>query len=241
MIIPLTAIFADIRHRKGEVSVGAAWPKLRQWYWCSVFSQRYSGPVESNSGIDFEQVVDWVEGGPQPEAVRTFTFRSDALQEISSIRNAIYKGVLCLLAHTGARDFSGGGRLNTSLFYETRQDHHHIFPTDALKQLKIDDPRANTIVNKTLISAAVNRSISGRPPSEYVEIWRKRLEVPIFDDILRSHAIDPDNLSTNDWDGFVEDRREQLRKMIEEVCGGVFQPFSDSIDKITMDIDADDE
>lgn len=241
MIIPLTAIFADIRHRKGEVSVGAAWPKVRQWYWCSVFSQRYSGPVESNSGIDFEQVVDWVEGGPQPEAVRTFTFRSDALQEISSIRNAIYKGVLCLLAHTGARDFSGGGRLNTSLFYETRQDHHHIFPTDALKQLKIDDPRANTIVNKTLISAAVNRSISGRPPSEYVEIWRKRLEAPIFDDILRSHAIDPDNLSTNNWDGFVEDRREQLRKMIEEVCGGVFQPFSDSIDKITMDIDVDDE
>ena len=239
MIIPLTAIFADIRHRKGEVSVGAAWPKVRQWYWCSVFSQRYSGPVESNSGIDFEQVVDWVEGGSQPEAVRTFTFRSDALQEISSIRNAIYKGVLCLLAHNGARDFSGGGRLNTSLFYETRQDHHHIFPTDSLKQLSIDDPRTNTIVNKTLISAAVNRSISGRSPSKYVEIWRERLEAPTFDEILKTHAIDPNILSANNWDGFVKDRREQLRKMIEGVCGGVFQPFTDSIDKITIDTDED--
>jgi len=29
--------------------------------------------------------------------------------------------------------------------------------------------------------------------------------------------------------------------MIEEVCGGVFQPFSDSIDKIMMDTDVDDE
>lgn len=67
------------------------------------------------------------------------------------------------------------------------------------------------------------------------------MEVPIFDDILRSHAIDPGNLSTNNWDGFVKDRREQLRKMIEEVCGGVFQPFSDSIDRITMDIYMDDE
>ncbi len=230
MIIPLTAIFADIRHRKGEVSVGAAWPKIRQWYWCSVFSQRYSGPVESNSAVDFEQVVDWAEGGPQSEAVRTFTFRSDALQEIASIRNAIYKGVLCLLANNGATDFSGGGSLNTALFYETRQDHHHIFPTEALKQLEIEDPRSNTIVNKTLISASVNRSISGRLPSEYVEKWSDRLESHTFEDILITHAINPDILSSNDWNAFVHDRREKLRKMIENVCGGVFQPFTDLVE-----------
>lgn len=113
-------------------------------------------------------MVDWIEVGPQPDAVRTFTFRSDSLQEISSIKNAIYKGVLCLLAHNGARDFNGISLLTTSLFYETRQDHHHIFPKEYMKQKEIADPRADSIVNKTLISAAVNRSISGNSPSKYV-------------------------------------------------------------------------
>jgi hypothetical protein len=240
MIIPLAAIFADIRHRKGEVSVGAAWPKIRQWYWCSVFSQRYSGPLESNSALDLEQVVAWVEGGPQPDAVRTFTFRSDALQEISSIRNAIYKGVLCLLANKGARDFNGGSLLTTSLFYETRQDHHHIFPTEAMKYLGISDPRANTIVNMTLISAAVNRSISGRSPTKYIEIWRDRLGAAAFDEILMTHAVNPEILDKNEWNDFVKDRRERLRHLIENVCGGVFQPFTDTID-LAVQIEEPDE
>ena len=230
IIIPLSAIFADIKNRKGEINAKAAWPKIRQWYWCSVFGQRYSGPVETYSALDFEQVVEWVDGGPEPEAVRTFIFRSDALQEISSIRSAIYKGVLCLLAQNGAKDFSGGGKMNVNLFHDTHQDHHHIFPTDALKQLGIDDPRANTIANKTLISATANRSISGRKPSEYVKIWRKKLDADGYDEILMSHAIDPNLLSQDKWQEFIADRRERLSHMIESVCKGVFQPFTDSFE-----------
>ena len=170
-----------------------------------------------------------MDGGPEPDAVRTFIFRSDALQEISSIRNAIYKGVLCLLAQNGAMDFSGGGRLNSQLFHDTRQDHHHIFPTQALKELKIDDPRANTIVNKTLISATANRSISGNKPSNYVQTWRDRLGPSSYDEILNSHIIDPDYLSQDKWPEFIADRREKLCRMIESVCKGVFQPFTDSL------------
>jgi hypothetical protein len=210
MIIPLSAIFADIKNRKGEINAKAAWTKIRQWYWCSVFGQRYSGPVETYSALDFEQVVDWVNGGLEPEAIRTFIFRSDALQEISSIRSAVYKGVLCLLAQNGAKDFSGAGTLNINLFHDTHQDHHHIFPTEALRQLGIDDPRANTIVNKTLISATSNRSISGRKPSDYVQIWRNKLTEDIFDDILDSHAIDPNLLSQDKWSEFIVDHRERM-------------------------------
>jgi hypothetical protein len=239
MIIPLSAIFADINNRKGEINAKAAWSKIRQWYWCSVFGQRYSGPVETYSALDFEQVVEWVDGGPEPEAVRTFIFRSDALQEISSIRSAMYKGVLCLLAQNGAKDFSGGGKMNINLFHDTHQDHHHIFPTEALKQLGIDDPRANTIVNKTLISATANRSISGRKPSSYVQIWRNRLDADAFDDILTSHGINPDLLSQDNWQEFVMDRRERLCHMIESVCKGAFQPFTNSFEMESQEEEED--
>lgn len=230
LITPLSAIFADLKWRKGDAHVGAAWQKIERWYWCSVFSQRYSSQVETASARDFEQVLGWVDGGPPPEVVRTFGFRSDTLQEITSIRNAIYKGMLCLLAREGAKDFGGGGKLSTNLFYETRQDHHHIFPTNALRTLKIEDPRANTIVNKTLISYAVNRSIGGRLPSEYVKTWRGNLGDGRFDEILETHQINPLHLSSDNWEAFVLERRERLRQLIASVCGGNVQPFSDEVE-----------
>ena len=207
--------------------MGVAWSKIERWYWCSVFSQRYSSQVETNASQDFEQVIHWIDGGDPPDVVRTFNFRSDILQEITSIRNAIYKGVLCLLAKKGAKDFSGGSKLSTALFYGTNQDHHHIFPTDALKRLNIDDYRSNSIINKTLIGYSVNRSISGKLPSVYIKEWCETLESEKFREILQSHLVDPDVLSGDDWKNFFNNRREKLRELIESVCGGIVQLFSD--------------
>lgn len=233
LLVPLSAMLADVKLRKGAAHLGAASPKIAQWYWCSVFSQRYSSQLDSAAAQDFEQVMAWIDGGEPPDVVRTFGFRSDTLQEITSIRNAIYKGVLCLLARDGAMDFGGGGKLSTELYYNTRQDHHHIFPTDALKQLGIKDPRADTIVNKTLISSAVNQSIAGRLPSKYVAGWRQKLGANrlggnLFDDVLTTHVIDPERLGADDWEGFVLNRRERLRQLIESACGGNVQPFFES-------------
>jgi hypothetical protein len=237
LITPLSAIFADLKRRKGDAHVGAAWLKVERWYWCSVFSQRYSSQIETASARDFEQVLHWIDGGEPPDIVRTFGFRSDALQEITSIRNAIYKGVLCLLARNGAKDFGGGGKLSTHLFYNTNQDHHHIFPTNALKNLDVKDPRANTIVNKTLISGAVNHSIGGRRPAEYVKAWRGKLGDTLFDEILETHLVSAAYLSRDDWEAFVLDRRERLRQMIAAACGGNVQPFSDTPDHLEVEED----
>ena len=238
LITPLSAVFAYLKWSKGDAHVGAAWAKVERWYWCSVFSQRYSSQVETASARDFEQVLNWIDGGQPPDVVRTFGFRSDILQEITSIRNAMYKGVLCLLARNGAKDFGGGGKLSTNLFYGTNQDHHHIFPTNAFKQLGIRDPRANTIVNKTLISYAVNRSIGGRRPSVYVKHWQGKLEDGRFDEILETHQIDSIALSSDNWEAYLLDRREKLRQLIASVCGGNIQPFSDAAE---LDVEEDED
>jgi hypothetical protein len=241
-IMPLSTIFADLINRHKTANIGSFWPKIRQWYWCSVFTQRYSSQVETGAAKDYEEVVNWVEGsGPAPEVVRTFNFRADTLQEITSIRNAIYKGVLCLLAGRGAKDFGGGGDLKTNLFYQTRQDHHHIYPKAALSRKGDSDPRVDTIVNKTLINAAVNKSISDNLPSKYVREWGDRLQGS-FGSILQTHLIDPDLLSSDDWNRFFEDRREKLRQLIMSVCGGTVQNFSgESADSVALEIEELDE
>lgn len=66
--------------------------------------------MEYSSAQDFEQLLRWVDGGDEPDVVRTFSFRSDALQEISSLRNVIYKIVLCLLARSRRRWSTSGAR-----------------------------------------------------------------------------------------------------------------------------------
>ncbi|HEY7419489.1 MAG TPA: hypothetical protein VH593_30185, partial [Ktedonobacteraceae bacterium] len=225
LLIPLSAFFADFKHRKGAAHLGETWPKVARWYWCSVFNQRYSSQVESAAAKDFEQLLLWVEGGDPPDVVRTFGFRSDDLQEITSIRNAIYKGILCLLARDGARDFGGGTKLSVALFYNSRQDHHHIFPRDALKQMGITDPRSETIINKTLISSSVNQSIGNKRPMQYVQALTSKLGAASIDEILFSHRINPDLLRQDNWGAFVLDRRERLRDLIISACGGNVQPF----------------
>lgn len=236
ILMPLAAIFADLKHRMGAAYIGTAWDKITRWYWCSIFSQRYGSQVETLGALDFEQVIRWVDDDVLPDVVRTFSFRADILQEVTSLRNAMYKGVLCLLARNQAKDFGGGGYLSTALFMETNQDHHHIFPKHALKQLGVTDSRLDTVINKTLINAAVNRSIGGHRPSQYIAAWRAKL--PHFDTILESHLIDPTILSSDNWDTFMRDRRERLRQLIADVCGGTVQPFSDSIEVEIPDDDS---
>jgi len=222
----LAAIFAHVIQVKGQAHVGAVWPKVRQWYWCSVFSSRYSSKTETISAQDFEQVLTWINGGSPPDVVHAFSFRADALEEITSIRNAIYKGVLCLLASQGAKDFGGGGKLSTHLAAVTRQDHHHIFPSKALATLGVNDPRGDAIVNKTLINAAVNQSIGGNLPSVYVKNSRTKMGAAVFDDILGSHQVDAALLSADNWTEYIHDRRERLRGLIQTACGGQVQSFT---------------
>lgn len=227
LLLPLAAIMGYLKSEIGNVQFGHAWPKIERWYWCSVFSQRYSSSVEATAAVDFEQVINWIEGGKEPDAIRGFSFSADRLQELTSIRSAIYKGILCLLARNGARDFSGEGTLSVNLFYDSQLDHHHIFPRNALSNLGIDDWRMNSIVNKTLINASFNRSIGGRLPSAYVGTMKTRLGKERTHTILRSHLVTLETLESDNWNDFYLSRREELKSLIATTCGGGMQDFSD--------------
>ncbi len=84
MIIPLTAIFADV-HRKGEVAWGQLGPRSGSGTGAAS-SASAMAPVESNSAVDFEQVVGGLREDHSPKQFAPLRSRSDALQEIASIR-----------------------------------------------------------------------------------------------------------------------------------------------------------
>lgn len=227
LIIPLSAILAYLKNEgEGDISE-ATHKRISRWYWCCVFGRRYSGNVETTAAQDFEQVITWVGGGTEPSAIKEFSFRTDSLLEVTSLQSAIYKGVLCLSAREHAKDWGGGDILTEELFSETNLDHHHIFPKEALKELLggAADPRMDSIVNKTLISAKVNRTIGGHLPSKYLGMLS--LSGRELTNTLKSHGVKERFLRKDNWNGFVLDRREYLRRLIAEACGRRLGTFTD--------------
>jgi hypothetical protein len=219
MLVPLAAMCAQIVQDHGDVTTEETYMKLRQWFWRSVFSRRYSSAFESRAALDFEQMMKWVVGGEMPDAVRFYQFDPELLYEITTIRNAVYSGVLCLLMRRGALDFKSGFQMISQILYDTNVDHHHIFPRDALKGVDVSDRIKNCIVNKTMIDALTNRSIGGNPPSVYLEKLEQAPRSKPLSDVLASHLIDKEVMRRDDFKTFLERRHKALVKLIAEATG----------------------
>lgn len=220
MLVPLAAMCAQIVQDYGDITAEEIYTQLRQWFWRSVFSRRYSSAFESRSALDFEQMMRWVAGGEMPDAVRFYQFDPELLYEITSIRNAVYSGVLCLLMRKGALDFKSGFQMTSQIIYEHNVDHHHIFPKEALKDVDVVSDRIkDCVVNKTMIDASTNRSIGGNPPSIYLEKLQQMPRSRPMSDVLASHLIEEEAMQKDDFKAFLERRHRALVRLIAEATG----------------------
>jgi len=141
---------------------------IRQWYWCSVFLERYSSAVESKSRKDYSEFhKHWFSNGLTPtifDEARRIASAEFSIRSATSNASGIYCGVFCLLAKQGARDWSRGEHIEL----QSLQDHH-IFPKDYLKRHGIaTGDRTNTVVNRTLIADQTNNKIRAKAPAGYL-------------------------------------------------------------------------
>lgn len=219
MLVPLAAMCTQIAQDQGNITTEEIYSKLRQWFWRSIFSQRYGSAFESRSALDFEQMMEWIAGGEMPDAVRFYQFDPELLYEITTIRNAVYSGVLCLLMRRGALDFKSGFQMTSQVLYQHSVNHHHIFPWDALKDADVSDRIKNCIVNKTMIDASTNSSIGGNPPSVYLKKLEQEPRSRPLSEVLASHLIDEEAMRRDDFKTFLERRHKALVKLIAEATG----------------------
>lgn len=236
MLAPLAAICAQLIIDKGGIKSDTIYTKIKQWYWRSVFTWRYSSGAESKSAQDFLQVMDWINGGDIPDSVRHYEFNEEMLYEITTVRNAVYSGILCLLLKNRPLDFKSGFEITTQLYHDHGIDHHHIFPSDYLKKgiPDIEQRKVNCIPNKTPIDASTNRSIGANAPSKYLPIIETELESNSLRNVLKSHYIDDDLLKDTPvkfeneddrtklvriYDEFLEKRKEAISELIKGAVG----------------------
>ncbi|MBI4320150.1 MAG: DUF262 domain-containing protein [Chloroflexi bacterium] len=197
--------------------------KLRHWYWASVFTNRYSGSVESTSARDFLDLKAWFDDdAAEPALVTEFAtrFRNLELRKEVKRGTSVYNGVFNLLVLQGARDWMTG-----DVPQHGDLDDHHIVPaTWGTKNIK--GGLIHSILNRTPLTANTNRLvIRDRLPNEYLPELIKANGEATVRAVLESHLVSPtalgillrDPFGPDDFEAFVAERQRTIQEAIENL------------------------
>lgn len=197
--------------------------KIKHWYWASVFTNRYSGAVESTSARDYLDVVAWMKGDDAPPSlIGEFKdrFRSLDLRRETKRGTSVYNGIFNLLVLQGARDLVTG-----TIPQLGDLDDHHIVPF-SWGNTNLDNSSIHTILNRTPLTADTNRNfINDRLPNEYLpELISNSSEEHVLS-ILESHFISPtalkvllrDPFTPEDYEAFISERQRTILDAIENL------------------------
>lgn len=197
--------------------------KIRHWYWASVFTNRYSGSVESTTSRDFLDVKAWLEDDTaEPGLLLEFKNRFANLELRREVKrgSSVYNGIFNLLVLQGARDWMTG---NVPQYGDL--DDHHIVPA-AWGIKNLPGTAVHTILNRTPLTADTNRKvIRDRLPNAYLpELIASNGEHTVRA-ILESHFISPtaqaillrDPFTPDDFEAFIAERQRTLQQGIESL------------------------
>lgn len=220
-LVPLAAVMTRIGDRWQEPRI---YDKLARWYWCGVLGELYGGAVETRMANDYDELIRWFEDDEiTPRTVRDANFQADRLDSLKSRLSAAYKGIHLLVLRSGSQDWFWKASVQGLDADDISLDIHHIFPRKWCDDTGIDRSRSDSILNKTSISYKANRKIGARAPSEYLERLQSepqvRLDEAEMDALVESHALSAALLRADDFDAFIEDRRERLCRLVEAAMG----------------------
>lgn len=219
--VPLAAIFAYDKSHEKLLDHAQYREKLRKWYWCGVFGELYGSANETRYALDIKDVFAWMKDDSLiPDTVSRSSFQANRLLTLQTRNSAAYKGVMALLLQSDIMDFATGAKMMVATYMSEETDIHHIFPATYCEKNKLPKDKWNSIVNKTMIYAATNRSIGGVAPSRYIKrLYKDNGNLALVQQAIRSHKIDFDLLNADAFDAFIIDRAKSLLSLIEIATG----------------------
>lgn len=195
--------------------------KLKNWYWTSIFSVAYSSAVDSKKTSDFKEMMEWFSNDESiPKSIKKFRSEYNYLMDLKIVEqqsNAIYRGVLCLIAIEGGYDFDK----NTSIGNK-RYQKDHIFPRHNFSEHEL----VNSILNITLLTSDTNQRIKkARSPSIFLtETIRDKYNgnEKEFLKALDTHFINYEAyrcMKEDNFEGFIKEREKTILSAIGEKIG----------------------
>ncbi|MGH2442149.1 MAG: GmrSD restriction endonuclease domain-containing protein [Chloroflexota bacterium] len=194
--------------------------KIRHWYWASVFTNRYSGSVESTSARDFLAVKAWIEeDSEEPVLISEFAARFRSLDLRKEVRRgtSVYNGIFNLFVIRDARDWVTG-----NVPQHDDLDDHHIVPKDWGKKEAVGS-LIDSILNRTPLTAETNRNVIGnRLPNIYLPEMIESIGEIAVKNVMGSHFISAialeillrDPFTPADFDVFLAERQRTIQEAI---------------------------
>jgi len=198
--------------------------KVRSWYWASVFTNRYSGAVESTSARDFLDMQAWFEDdAARPALLAEFESRFQRLDLRREVKrgSSIYNGIFNLLVLQGARDWITGHAPQ----YDDLDDHH-IIPASWPEAKQLKGVSIDTVLNRTPLTSETNRHVIGdRLPNAYLAEMIAQNGESMVRDIFESHLISAkafdilmrDPFTPDDFMAFIAERERTIKQAIESL------------------------
>lgn len=197
--------------------------RLRHWYWASIFTNRYSGSVESTSARDFQDVRAWLgDDDAEPALIGEFKQRFYTLDLRGETKRgtSIYNAIFNLLVVQGARDWMTG-----DVPQPDDLDDHHIVPS-SWGAKTILGSLINSILNRSPLTSTTNREvIRDRLPNVYLPELIAVAGRPEVERQMASHSISPvaldillrEPFTPADFEEFIQQRQRTLMEAIESL------------------------
>lgn len=169
MLVPLAVFFAE-PDGKEVVYGGQTYQTIRRWFWRTCFSARYTSQTRKTTINDIEQIVKLKSGQPNTLDNIDVTVPAEFFRNSFRVGAAATKTFVLLLANNGPQSLLSGKNIDLDKVLQryNRSEFHHIYPRAFLREIGVSDTRINVLGNFCFLSAAENKSIGRKRPSEYL-------------------------------------------------------------------------
>lgn len=213
VLVPLAYFFI---RKEGRAPSAIQTVLLNQYFWWAALSSRFTSGAETKIGEDISR-MDSVLAEHAPNYVgQEVRLTIDDLRWRNFRANeAFCKAILCLYAFHEPKSFKSNALVvlnNTWLRTATSRNYHHFFPKAYLAEQGIDEARANSILNITLVDDYLNkREIGMKAPSIYMKSFAEKNNK--IAETMKTHLIDDlDEFGVwqNDYLKFIEKRGQEV-------------------------------
>lgn len=194
---------------------------LRQWFWKTSFSTRYStGQTSSKMDIDIKSVLLIKDGDNTAFEDYKYNTTSAKLKATKfSKGNPTTRALLLLLGQYNPHDLIKNQKIDTgrSLSQYNRKEYHHIFPQAYLKKQSVPDEKIFNVLNFCFLSSDSNKIISNKTPSDY---FFNSVPTESYIEVLNSNIlpVDKNIYRTNNYDDFLDKRANLIISKIDELA-----------------------
>ena len=226
VLAPMAALFTFTPSNPDER--GNARRLVKKYMWRSFFTDRYERSTGSRTQEDYRALKEVIVGDGSEGEVPCFDENEHPLPSIDELKQTrwpnykdrIARGLLILSFKGGAKNF--GDDQSISRRNIDGREYHHLYPKAYLEENGYDEDDADTALNCALINWADNRTIGAKPPLQY--LLERSEAAHLGEDQIRrrlsSHLIDYDNLASENYEAFLDNRAEMMKYSIENLCQG---------------------